>query len=224
MDGNRNSRQLPTTDVKDIGKRTLYKRLHLLSLGKGLCIAMILIVISVPLGNRQALNAKLEAARRVWDGIEVDGKTIPVDQRLYIGPLTKDFAATATNLITIMMRYADAATEERAALERARDAMRNANNPESVARAEASLFISFRNAMHALFEQTKVSDEDRILVDEVRISFNDQRHKLAIRARDYDRQMQKAIDTYNQLPTRALFSKPELFQSYSTATDKEGTT
>jgi len=231
MKEKRDARQLPgddvkgdiKNDIKDTEKPTLYKRLHLLSFSKGLLIALVLIAISVPIGNRKALTSRLEAAQRVWHGLEVDSKPIPENQRVSIEQLLKSCADAAANLITLMKNYPDAAVAERTALERARDAMRAAGNPASAVRADYDLFVCFQNAMDALLDQAHITGEEFELLDGVVASFNAGRRQLALRARDYDRQQQKAIDTYNELPARALFAKPELYETMAAAA-KEGTT
>ena len=224
MKDTRNARQSPGADGKDTGRHKLYQRLHLVSFGKGLVIALLLVVLSVPVGNWRALNIKLAAAQRVWDGLEVDSKKIAVDRQVPITQLLKDRGDAATNLITLMKNYPDVAVEERRALERARDAMRAAGDPASTAKADNNLFICFQDAMDALLFQTTITDEHFELLDEVRVAFNEHGRKLTIRARDYDRQMKKAIDTYNELPTRSLFAEPELYNDIAEALKEEGST
>ncbi|MCL2810644.1 MAG: hypothetical protein FWD25_01995 [Clostridia bacterium] len=210
---------------KKSGRRTLYQRLHMIPFGKGLLIGLLLVVLSVPVGNWQALNSRLAAAQRVWDGLEVDNKRIPQDRQVPIAQLIKGCADAASNLITLMNHYPSVAIQEREALERARDAMRTASGPVSTAQADHDLFVSFEAAMGALQDQTGIADESERfeLLGEVVASFNTQRRQLVIRTRDYDRQMQRALDTYNELPTRQLFPRPELYDDIATAL-KEGTT
>ena len=217
------NRDNKNSDNKDLDRKTLYQRLHLVSFGKGLLIALVLIALSLPVGNWQALNAKLEAAQRTWEGLEVDNKPIPADQQVLISRLIKERADAATNLLTLMNNYPNVGVEQRQALERARDAMRAASDPASTARADHDLFASFQEAMDALISQTTITPEHYELLDAARVAFNEQGRKLTIRARDFDRQMQKAIDTYNDLPTRRLFARPELYESIAAAL-KEGTT
>jgi len=210
-------------DTQKTGRRTLYQRLHMISFGKGLLVALLLIALSVPVGNGQALGSKLTAARRVWDGLEVDNKPIPEDRQIPVAQLHKGCADAASNLLTVMSHYPQAAAPEREALERARDAMRAATGPASTAKADHNLFICFQDAMDALQSQTQINNEsERLeLLNEVVVSFNAHRRQLAIRSRDYDRQMQKALDTYNELPTRRLFARPELYEEIAAAL-KEG--
>jgi len=207
------------------GRRTLYQRLHMIPFGKGLLIGLLLVALSVPVGNWQALNSRLAAAQRVWDGLEIDNNRIPEDRQVPVAQLIKGCADAASNLITLMSFYPDAAVQEREALERARDAMRAASGPASTAQADHNLFVCFEAAMNALQEQTGINSEsERLeLLSEVVASFNAHRRQLAIRSRDYDRQMQRALDTYNELPTRQLFARPELYDDIATAL-KEGTT
>ena len=223
MKEKRDVRQGAGDDSKNTGRRTFYQRLHMISFGKGLLIALLLIALSVPVGNGQALGGKLSAAQRVWDGLEVDNKPIPQERQVPVAQLQKGCADAASNLITLMKSYPDAAAQEREALERARDAMRAATGPASTAKADHNLFICFQEAMDALFDQVSITGEPLDLLNEVVVSFNAQRRQLAIRTRDYDRQMQKALDTYNELPTRRLFPRPELYEEIATAL-KEGTT
>jgi len=223
MKNKQGARQSPGAQSKHTDRKTLYQRLHLIPFGKGLLIALILIALSVPVGNRQALNAKLDAAQRVWEGLEVDSKRIPADQQLPIARLIRERADAATNLITLMRHYPDVAVEERQALERARDAMLAAGGPASTARADHALFARFQEAMDALISQTTITAEHYELLNEVRVAFNEKGRMLTIRARDFDRQMQKAIDAYNDLPTRGLFARPELYENIAAAL-KEGTT
>lgn len=211
MKKKQHAQQTPAADVKDAGRRTIYQRLHLLSLSKGICIALALVLASVPVGNARELNRKLDQARRVWEGTEIDGKAIPADQQLPVSQIIEGRAAAAANLLTVMKRYPDAAVIEREALDRARIAMKNAGDPKSTAQANAALQTCVTEAMAALPAQASVSSEDYELLRQVAASFNEQANRLAIRIRDYDRQMQKAIDTYDDLPSRGLFPRPELF-------------
>ncbi len=196
-------------DAKEGARRTLYQRLHLVSLAKGLAIGLVFVLVSIPMGNWRELDRKVGEAQRVWQGLEVDGKKIPGDQQLPIGDIVEGRAAAAANLLAIMSRYQDVAKTERAALEKARNTMHNAGTPKEIAEANAALQIAISDAVNAV--HSHLNTEDKELLQTVTASFNEHGRKLAIRARDYDRQMQKAIDTYNDLPTRALFSKPELF-------------
>jgi len=223
MKNKQSARQSPGTDSKNTDRKTLYQRLHLISFGKGLLIALILIALSVPVGNWQALNVKLDAAQRVWDGLEVDSKPIPADQQHPIAELIRERAAAASNLITLMQHYPDVAVEERRALERARDAMQAASDPASTARADHALFVSFQEAMDVLVSEASLTTEHFELLDAVRVAFNEQGRRLTIRARDFDRQMQKAIDTYDDLPTRQLFARPELYENIAAALKEETT-
>jgi len=212
MKKEQDSRKVPVTDVTNLGRRTIYQRLHLISLGKGICIALALVLLSVPLGNWRALQSKLDEARRVWDGLEVDGKKIPAAQQTPISQIIEGRAAAASNLLTIMKRYPGAAVAEREALERARNAMRGAGDPASAERANEALSACVSEGMDALFAQTNISDDDHAWLEQVAASFNEQGRKLFIRARDYNRQMQKAIDAYDEMPASALFARPALFR------------
>lgn len=221
MKENRDTR-LPGNDVQESERKTLYQRLHLVSFHKGLLIGLVLMAVSIPIGNHKALDGRLAASRRVWEGLEVDSKKIPASQQVSIEQLLKACADPAANLVTLMKNYPNAATTERTALERARDAMRAATDPDSTVRADHNLFVCFQNALNALQDQADLTAEQNELLDGVVASFNAGRRQLALRSLDYDRQQQKAIDTYNELPARALFAKPELYETIAKAL-KEGT-
>jgi len=164
------------------------------------------------LGQIRMFNIAQSAARRVWEGLEIEGRSVPTDQQISIEKLLKGCTDPAGNLVALMKMYPDAAKAERAALERARDAMRAAGDPESTAQADHDLFVCFRNAMDAWIGQAEVAGEHLELLDEVVMSFNAARRQLALRARDYDRQLQKAIDLYDLLPYQTKIPKPALYQ------------
>ena len=192
-------------------RRTLYQSLHLMPAWMGMLMGLLLLLISIPAGNWQALDRQVSAARRVWDGLTIDGSKVPKEEQLSMEDILAGRVADAANLLTVMRRYPNAAGEERATLEAARNGMRSAGEPGQIGAANVTLQEAMKAAVAALYDQANLTGEDDQLVRQVVDDFNDHGRKLRVRVRDYDRVMQKALDAYDTLPTRALFPKPELF-------------
>lgn len=193
------------------GRRTLYQSLHLIPLGKGILLGLLLVIISLPVGNAKQLYGQMREAQLVWDGVHVDGAKVPEAEQLSTEKILAERAGAAANLLVIMERYPQSAVSERNALEKAKAALQRAVTPTEARLANDALQQAMSGAIDALYAQARVTEEDKKLVLSAVGTFNDHGRKLGVRVRDYDRAMQKALDTYNDIPTRALFAKPELY-------------
>ncbi len=193
------------------GRRTLYQSLHLISLSKGILLGLILVVLSVPVGNAKEFQGQMREAQLVWEGVHIDGKKVPEADRLSTEEILSGQTGAAANMLVIMDRYPRSATNERIALEKARGVLKQARTPEEARQANDVLQKAMSAAIDALYKQTEVTDEDKKLVVTAVRTFNDYVSKLRVRVRDYDRALQKALDIYNDIPTRALFAKPEVY-------------
>jgi hypothetical protein len=194
-----------------VKRRTLYQSLHLMPAWLGMLLGLLLVLASVPAGNWKALNRQISATQRVWAGLAIDGTPVPKNEQLSMEAILAGRVADAANLLTVMRRYPDTAAGERAELETARSGMRSAGEPGRIRAANAALQEAMNSAVKALYEQVRLTEEDDLLVRQVVDDFNDHGRKLRVRVRDYDHVMQKALDTYNELPSRARFPTPEFF-------------
>lgn len=185
------------------GRRTLYQRLHLISLRGGVILALCMVLASVPLGNWRVLSQKVGAAERVWNGQR------PGD--LSMAEVMTGRVADAANLLTIMKKFPDAMQAERNALESASQKMREAQSMSQIAQATTTLEQGIQKGALALYEQPEITQEQKRLVQQVTDSSNNHTMQQVILKRDYNRVMQEALDTYNELPARMLLTKPELF-------------
>jgi hypothetical protein len=109
-----------------------------------------------------------------------------------------------------MSRYPNVAASEREALKDACAAARRAVTPAEINAGDKALFDRVSAAINALGDQSPINSEDKASIQRALDIFNDSSTALKVRVRDYNRQMLKALDTYNGLPTRALFPRPEL--------------
>lgn len=178
-------------------RRTLYQRLHLISFQKGLVIGILLLLLSIPVGNGRELIAKTSAAEAQWQMTEfIDGRV-----------------TAAGNLATIAGRYPAAGEDVLQELREAQAQMKRVRTGGVVAvsSADRRLQAAMEAEIDALQKTGELTAEDKRLITAVADTFDDNGDKMRRQAREYDRLIQLALSTYEQLPTRFLFPKPQVY-------------
>lgn len=178
-------------------RRTLYQKLHLISFQKGLIIGVLLLALSIPVGNGRELVAKTSAAQAQWQVTEfIDGRV-----------------TAAGNLSTIAGRYPAAGEEALHELREAQAQLKRVRTGGVVAvsSADRRLQAAMDAEIAALQKTGELTAEDKRLITGVADTFDDHGEKMRRQAREYDRLIQLALDTYEKLPTRFLFPKPQVY-------------
>ncbi len=178
-------------------RRTLYQRLHLLSLPVGILLGILLFLISIPIGNGRELFSLTSAAQKQWK----------------VQPFIDGRVAQVENLVTVAERYTGIDASMMQELREAQAQMKHARNSGVVvvSAADRRLQAAFTSMIGALEQGGQLTREDKQLIVGIIDAYNEQGTKLGLQAREYNRLAQLAINLYEKLPTRWLFPKPAIY-------------
>lgn len=178
--------------AKKRGPSVFYQKLHEMPQLAGIALMVIILVLSVLVGNwRTLFNLEREA-----------------EKSLDIGEFVEERIAQASNLLTIAGRYSDISAQNVQALQNAQQGLREAKGATQISEADASLQDSFLVVQSALNRQP-LSDMDKDLLQGVVDNFYGAGNRMRQRGKEYNLLIDHAKRVWRMLPFRFLLGEPQ---------------
>ena len=179
--------------VKKEEKKTFFQKLYDLPQAAGIALMVVLLVVSLFVGNFRALKGAEPGAFLRQGSVQT---------------IVEDRIAEAGNVLVVAKREnADAALV--ANVETAQKALNEAETAREISAANALLTT-------AVSELTEAADgmsaENQTMLMKAADAFAEQGSFLRQEAKAFNKQAEKAKKLYEKLPTRALFEQPDWYE------------
>lgn len=185
-------KQTPQRAAKQESKAGMKEKLHALPQAAGIALMIVLLALSLPIGNYRALqNATPKDFLRQGD----------------VDSIIEDRIDAAQNVLTIARRAKLDGREIQAA-ENAAEALEEAKTARKISRADQTLTA----AVSELTTDSMLTGEDSVYMQRAADDFAEQGSFLRQEARAYNQQAEKAAELYEKLPTKFLFAEPDMYE------------
>ncbi len=174
-------------------KKTVFEKLYGLPQAAGIALMVVLLAVSLFVGNFRALKGAEPGAFIRQGSVET---------------IVKDRIKEAGNVLVVAKREnAEAALVEN--VETAQKALEKAKTAQEISEANALL----TTAVSELMETTdSMSEENQTMLMKAADAFAEQGSFLRQEARAFNHKAEKARKLYEKLPTRALFNQPDFYE------------